>query len=889
MALREEVLLSIQRAQQQIDQLQNQLAQLSTPLVVPVDVQGEEAVASLRQQLDAADEQVDVTVNTQGIQGAEAQFQDLAGEIDDTEDELRDAQIQADRLGDELDTTGTRGVQAFGGMRSALGPLAATLAAGIGLNEIIDQLGRAVSAASDLEQSIGGVQAIFGDASDEVLAFGETADQAVGLSANAFNELTAQLGAQLQAFGFSAADAGDEAIRLVELGADLAATFGGPVSDAVGAVGSLLRGEINPIERYGVAVNQAAITANALEEGLIGTSSEMDIQTRALSALDLLFEQTAGAQGQFGREADTTAGQLERQRAQMENVRAELGEALIPAVQAFLELTPDLIESVKEMGPVFATAAESAADFVSSLEPVISNLPQIIEGFGLLSDLGGLARAGVNQTAETLGSLVTLRFDDFVDNLGEARDIVVDLQDVSTRRVLSIAFLNSLEEGEDNAEAFAEGLRDLFDASEGVLDVETVQEYADAAGLADEEAARLVLSLLRQAQAAGADATQIRVLTDAFNSFFDAGERGEALNFDRAGRGAQDFAINLAATTEAVEGADRALLNLASGVDEAADAQLPVIVRNFEDLAIAAEEAGVDVVDFVNNLPDDITLDLSGPELEVLSLIETLDGLETRLSELNEGQFANIELPELEFDSTGAVTNLDEVIEAIVEQAGEDAQIEANLSEIIIGADAIDLAGFIRTLEPEVQSALAASFASEQQLAGEAQAALDGTMEGLAAGAAEQLAETLGTATPEQLAALGVFAEDNFVSQVVRNQLAGTAGEIADVLSQGIADSPNLVLDMTDAEISDLTSPAQTIAQRLSDLISSNIRLDPSLFSTEGTAGAPSGTTSDSGGSPNLSPVEVNINNATTEDVTTSATQAAQTIQAVSGSLSRVQ
>src|SRR5690606_22269745 len=192
-------------------------------------------------------------VNAPGAQQAAEVFGEVSGEIAEVRTEAQQTQQRIDDLGDELDRTGSRGVSAFGNLRSTLLGLGAALGVGIGLREVVTQLRDAVLAASDLEQSIGGVQAIFGTSADEVLRFGEAADQAVGLSADAFNQLTAQLGAQLQSYGFAVDEAATKSIELVELGADLAATFGGPVSDAVAAIGSLLRGEINPIERYGVA------------------------------------------------------------------------------------------------------------------------------------------------------------------------------------------------------------------------------------------------------------------------------------------------------------------------------------------------------------------------------------------------------------------------------------------------------------------------------------------------------------------------------------------------------------------------------------------------------------------------------------------------------------
>ena len=55
-------------------------------------------------------------------------------------------------------------------------------------------LGAAVAAtkmASDLEQSIGGVEAIFEDSADTIFEFGKTSAESIGLSMNALNTVVA--------------------------------------------------------------------------------------------------------------------------------------------------------------------------------------------------------------------------------------------------------------------------------------------------------------------------------------------------------------------------------------------------------------------------------------------------------------------------------------------------------------------------------------------------------------------------------------------------------------------------------------------------------------------------------------------------------------------------
>src|SRR5690606_19832279 len=122
---------------------------------------------------------------------------------------------------------------------------------------------------------------------------------------------------------------------LVGLGADLAATFGGSTSDAVSALSSLLRGERNPIERYGVSMNEATVKAKMAALGLDGLTGEAEKNAKLQATLAILTEQTADAQGQFAREADTAAGAAQIATAKQEDMRAKIGTGLLPIYTKF--------------------------------------------------------------------------------------------------------------------------------------------------------------------------------------------------------------------------------------------------------------------------------------------------------------------------------------------------------------------------------------------------------------------------------------------------------------------------------------------------------------------------------------------------------------------------
>jgi hypothetical protein len=186
------------------------------------------------------------------------------------------------------------------------------------------------TAASDLQQSTGAIDAVFGDWAVDIEQSAQKADMALGLSTSAYENLAAVIGAQLAGAGMAHDEMTDKTQALISKGADLAATFGGTTAEAVEALSSVLKGETDPVERYGVSIKQSDISARLAAEGNDKLTGAALKTATANAALALVSEQTASSTGAFAKESDTAAGAQERLSAKFENIKATLGEKLLP-------------------------------------------------------------------------------------------------------------------------------------------------------------------------------------------------------------------------------------------------------------------------------------------------------------------------------------------------------------------------------------------------------------------------------------------------------------------------------------------------------------------------------------------------------------------------------
>lgn len=264
------------------------------------------------------------------------------------------------------------------------------LAVAVGAGIAVKGLKSTIDAASALNESVNAVQVTFKDASGVVERFSKVAATQAGLSMRQLNELVTPLGASLQNYGFSARQAAAESVKLARRAADMASVFNTDVSQALEAIQSALRGEADPIERFGVGLNEAAVNAEALRLGLARTTGQVTAQDKTVARLSLIYQQTAKFAGDFQR---TSAGAANQQRivaARVENLQASLGQKLLPVYADVLQLTNDLIDSVGKLGDAFdKLGGNRIKDF---LDDTFGRAPTWVKAFGPTGPLGLLFR-----------------------------------------------------------------------------------------------------------------------------------------------------------------------------------------------------------------------------------------------------------------------------------------------------------------------------------------------------------------------------------------------------------------------------------------------------------------------------------------------------------------
>jgi hypothetical protein len=237
---------------------------------------------------------------------------------------------------------------------------------------------KAISAASDFEESAAKIGEIFGDAADSVFDFADDAAQALGQSRQSVLDAAGTFGTFGKAAGLAGEDLSIFSNDFTALASDLASFNNTSPEEAVQALGAALRGESEPLRRYGILLDDASMRQKALELGIIATTKNaLTPQQKILAAQALIFEQSSDAQGDFERTSGSLANQQRILQAELENVTIEIGQKLLPIAVQFATFANDkLVPAIKLAADAFGLMFQTIeVDGVSHSGP----LPALID------------------------------------------------------------------------------------------------------------------------------------------------------------------------------------------------------------------------------------------------------------------------------------------------------------------------------------------------------------------------------------------------------------------------------------------------------------------------------------------------------------------------------
>lgn len=226
----------------------------------------------------------------------------------------------------------------------------------------------AIQNAANLGETLSKVGVLFGDNAGQIEKFANSAARSLGLTKQAALDGAATFAT----FGKSAGLTGDNlsnfSTEFVTLAGDLASFNNTTPQEAINAIGSALRGEAEPLRRFGVLLDDATLRSEALKLGIVSTVKDaLTPQQKVLAAQSAIFAQTSLAQGDFARTSESLSNQQKILKASLENVKTQIGTALAPALEAVLPLFQTLATFASQNASLFGALAISLTGVASAI------------------------------------------------------------------------------------------------------------------------------------------------------------------------------------------------------------------------------------------------------------------------------------------------------------------------------------------------------------------------------------------------------------------------------------------------------------------------------------------------------------------------------------------
>lgn len=306
----------------------------------------------------------------------------------------------------------TSGLSKVGNVAKAAGKavLAGVGAAGTAMVALTKQ---ALDASGELEQNMGGAEAVFAEHADAMVAKAGEAFSKMGLSASDYLATANKMGALFQGSGFGIDESATMASDAMQRAADVASIMGLDVSAAMEAVAGAAKGNFTMMDNLGVAINDTTLELYAQEKGLGKLETTQD---KVSAAMQMFMERTEYAAGNYAKENETLAGSMTTLKAAWDNwlsgaVDTEaLADSVVGAAESIIGALESILPSLTNgITSLINKLAPQLPGMIQTILPtLIVGITSLISNFAtILPEIIAIVLPVITETApEILNTLV---------------------------------------------------------------------------------------------------------------------------------------------------------------------------------------------------------------------------------------------------------------------------------------------------------------------------------------------------------------------------------------------------------------------------------------------------------------------------------------------------
>ena len=311
-----------------------------------------------------------------------------------------------------------------------------------------------------------------------------------GLSRLESERLLQSTGDLLRGFGATQAEALGLSTEVQELAVDLASfrNIQGGAQRASDALTAALLGETDQLRSLGIVIRQADVDQRILEQGQEDLTGQARLLARAQATLQIAYEQSGDAVGDFSRTSESTANQLRQLRSDLTDAAVEIGQNLLPVVN-------DVVRAFRDATERFSDLSEEQQRLIIILGAVAAGAGPAILAIGQLGQAITFLSANpvIGAAVISLGAL-TFAVQQLTQASRESRGTVEDLAEElgDTARAVdeTAQAIAAAEQFDRTFEDIRRSIVGIADASGRTVD-EVIQIGLQSSRIGDEYRAQL--------------------------------------------------------------------------------------------------------------------------------------------------------------------------------------------------------------------------------------------------------------------------------------------------------------------------------------------------------------------------------------------------------------
>jgi hypothetical protein len=236
--------------------------------------------------------------------------------------------------------------------------------------------GAAVKLAMDAEESENLFVVSMGNMAKATREWSEEMSKALGLNAYEVRRMVSTFNVMLGSMGLGEKEAAKMSKQLTQLTYDMASFYNLKPEVAFLKLQSGISGEIEPLKRLGILVNENTIKTYALTKGIIGEKEQLSEIQKVQARYAVILEQTDKAQGDLARTAGSATNIMRSLHSTLTDVAIAYGTELLPVVTDLAAQLRDWLAENKErirgwgaaVGKALTVAVDKFKEFVDLLE-----------------------------------------------------------------------------------------------------------------------------------------------------------------------------------------------------------------------------------------------------------------------------------------------------------------------------------------------------------------------------------------------------------------------------------------------------------------------------------------------------------------------------------------